>query len=120
VQLRNLAAAAVRHNEALMAVVNSVNRYSPTVYDISIGDNDNRALLTTGTGGDDQLLPLRAQLPAAARQQSGRSVESRFGPPKVYDVVCRWSAMESRLRPCASGCAPRFCGALQPQLTPRR
>ena len=53
VQLRNLAAEAIRDDEALTAVVNSVNRYSPTVYDISISDRDNKALLTTGTGGLD-------------------------------------------------------------------
>ena len=51
VQLRTLAAAAVRDSTALQGVVDSVIRYSPTVYDISIGDNDNRALLTTEAGG---------------------------------------------------------------------
>jgi hypothetical protein len=51
-QLRNLAADAVRKSTALQAVVDSVNRYSPTVYDISIGDSNNLALLTTGIGGE--------------------------------------------------------------------
>jgi signal transduction histidine kinase len=87
VELRNLAAAAVRDNDGLMAVVNSVNRYSPTVYDISISDPQNRALLTTGPGGPDELLPAR---PNYERLLDSNPVELRqtvFGPPKVYDVV---------------------------------
>ncbi|MGO9775865.1 MAG: hypothetical protein ACLPM3_04675 [Terracidiphilus sp.] len=46
-QLRNLAAEAVRDNEALQAVIDSVNRYSLTVYDINIGDNQSSTLLST-------------------------------------------------------------------------
>ena len=38
-ELRALAAEAVRNNAALQAVVDSVNRYSLTVYDINIGDS---------------------------------------------------------------------------------
>ena len=38
-QLRDLVVEAVRDNAALQAVVEAVNRYSPTVYDISIADN---------------------------------------------------------------------------------
>src|SRR5665213_2023595 len=45
-QLRDLAAEAVRNNQALQAVVDSVNRYSLTVYDINIGDNQARTLLS--------------------------------------------------------------------------
>jgi len=46
-QLRNLAAEAVRNNAALQAVVESVNRYSLTVYDINIGDRQSITLLST-------------------------------------------------------------------------
>jgi hypothetical protein len=38
-ELRELAATVVRDNAPLQAVVESVNRYSLTVYDINIGDN---------------------------------------------------------------------------------
>src|ERR1035438_9080824 len=44
-QLRNLEAEAVRDNEALQAVIESVNRYSLTVYDINIGDRQSVTLL---------------------------------------------------------------------------
>src|ERR1017187_9011313 len=46
-QLRNLEAEAVRNNAALQAVVESVNRYSLTVYDIYIGDSRSSTLLST-------------------------------------------------------------------------
>ena len=86
-RLRQLAAGAVRDNAALMAVVNSVNRYSPTVYDISIADNDNRALLTTSTSGEDQLLPLRPNYERLRDSNPIELLQTVFGPPKVYDVV---------------------------------
>ncbi len=87
VQLRGLAAAAVRDNAALMAVVNSVNRYSPTVYDISISDDRNRALLTTGPGGQDQLLPSRPNYQLLRDRNAVQLLQTVFGPPQVYDVV---------------------------------
>src|ERR1700719_810682 len=87
-QLRTLAATAVRDSSALEAVVESVIRYSPTVYDISIADNDNRALLTTATGGNDQLLPRRSnyqQLRDSNAMEMMRAVYSQSA--QVYDVV---------------------------------
>jgi signal transduction histidine kinase len=86
-KLRLLAAAAVRDNAALTAVVNSVNRYSPTVYDISISDRKNRALLTTGPGGEDQLLPTRPDYQRLRDSNSFDLMKTVFGPPQVYDVV---------------------------------
>jgi signal transduction histidine kinase len=86
-ELRNLAAAAVRQNTALKAVVNSVITYSPSVYDISIGDNDSRALLTTGTGGIDQALPVRENYQRLRDSNAVELLRAVYGPPKVYDVV---------------------------------
>src|SRR5580698_281086 len=87
VQLRNLAAAAVRGNTALTAVVNSVNRYSPTVYDISICDNNNRALLTTGTSGEDQILPARPNYLLLRDSNSIEQLKTVLRPAQVFDVV---------------------------------
>jgi signal transduction histidine kinase len=86
-QLRELAAAAVRDNAALTAVVNSVNRYSPTVYDISISDNMGRALLTTGPSGDDNPIPVRPNYQLLRESNAVELVKIVFGPGKVYDVV---------------------------------
>ena len=85
-RLRQLAAEAVRSSTALKEVVNSVITYSPTVYDVSIGDNGNRALLTTGTGGEDQPLPIR---PSYQRLRDSNAIEllrAVYAPAQVYDV----------------------------------
>lgn len=86
-QLRQLTAAAIRDNAALTAVVSSVNRYSPTVYDISIGDSRNRALLTTGPSGDDEPLPVRLNYQKLMDSNALELVETVFGQAKVYDVT---------------------------------
>jgi len=87
VQLRRLAASAVRDNATLMAFINSVNRYSPTVYDISIGDNRGKALLTTAQGGEDQPLPVRPSYQQLRDANAIELVRSVFGKAQVYDVV---------------------------------
>jgi len=87
VQLRHLAAEAVRNSSALNAVVNSVIIYSPTVYDISVGDTNNRALLTTGTGGEDQPLPARQNYQRLRDSNAVELIRAVFGPAQVYDVV---------------------------------
>ena len=86
-QLRQLTVAAVRDNVGLTSVVNSVIRYSPSVYDISIGDNRNRALLTTGPSGDDQPLPVRPNYQRLRDSNALELVETVFGQAKVYDVT---------------------------------
>jgi len=88
VELRRLAATAVRESTALSAVVKSVVTYSPTVYDISIGDNDNRALLTTGTGGNDQLLPVRTSYQQLRDSNAIELLKAVYNQSaQVYDVV---------------------------------
>jgi signal transduction histidine kinase len=85
--LRSLAAQAVRDSTALTAVVNSVVRYSPSVYDISIGDNNSRALLTTGTGGNDQLLPPRTNYQRLRDSNAVELLKAVYGKAQVYDVT---------------------------------
>lgn len=86
-QLRNLAAVAVRNSKALKAVTDSVIRYSPTVYDVSIGDNNGRALLTSGTGGVDQPLPVRPNYQKLRDSNPVELLRAVLGRPQVYDVV---------------------------------
>ena len=69
-QLRSLVAEAVRDNAALQAVVESVNRYSLTVYDINIGDSQSSTLLSTNPENEDKPLPVRPNYQAAPRRQS--------------------------------------------------
>jgi signal transduction histidine kinase len=86
-QLRELATAAVRDNAALQAVVDSVNRYSLTVYDINIGDNQSNTLLSTNPANEDKPLPVRANLNELLNANPIRLMTEVFGPPKVFDVV---------------------------------
>jgi signal transduction histidine kinase len=86
-QLRDLAAEAVRDNEALQAVLDSVNRYSLTVYDINIGDNRSRTLLSTNPENEDKPLPSRPNYSELVNATPLQMMFKVFGPPKVFDVV---------------------------------
>jgi signal transduction histidine kinase len=86
-QLRALAAAAVRDNAPLQAVVDSVNRYSLTVYDINIADSQASTLLSTNPDNEDKPLPLRPNYRQLLDASPIRLMTEVFGPPKVFDVV---------------------------------
>jgi signal transduction histidine kinase len=86
-QLRELAAEAVRDNAALHAVVDSVNRYSLTVYDINIGDSQNSTLLSTNPDNQDKPLPQRPNYGQLLHANPVELMRTVFGPPRVFDVV---------------------------------
>ena len=86
-QLRALMTEAVRDNAELQAVVQSVNRYSLTVYDINIGDSHAVTLLSTNPENEDKPLPVRPDYNQLLNATSIQLVPRVFGPPMVYDVV---------------------------------
>jgi signal transduction histidine kinase len=86
-ELRNLAAKAVRDNSALQAVVESVNRYSLTVYDINIGDSRSITLLSTDPDNEDKPLPVRPDYKQLLDANPIQVMRAVFGPPKVFEVV---------------------------------
>jgi signal transduction histidine kinase len=86
-ELRNLAGEAVRGNAALQAVVESVNRYSLTVYDINIGDSQSMTLLSTNPDNEDKPLPVRPDYKELLNATPVQLMRQVFGPPKVFDVV---------------------------------
>ena len=86
-QLRNLEALVVRNNARLQAVIDSVNRYSPTVYDINIGDNRSTILLSTNPDNEDAPLPVRPGLDELLNANPVRLMGAVFGPPRVYDIA---------------------------------
>ena len=86
-QLRNLAAAAIRDDAALKAVLDSVNRYSLTVYDINIGDSQSRTLISTDPSNEDKPLPVRPDYSQLLNANPIQLMQEVFGPPKVFDVV---------------------------------
>jgi signal transduction histidine kinase len=86
-QLRNLEAEAVRDNAPLQAVVDSVNRYSLTVYDINIGDKQSATLLSTNPENEDKPLPVRPNYEELLHATPIQFMKQVFGPPRVFDVV---------------------------------
>jgi signal transduction histidine kinase len=86
-QLRNLEAEAVRDNAPLQAVVDSVNRYSLTVYDINIGDKQSATLLSTNPENEDKPLPVRPNYEELLHANPIQFMKQVFGPPRVFDVV---------------------------------
>ena len=86
-QLRALMTEAVRDNAELQAVVQSVNRYSLTVFDINIGDSHSTTLLSTNPENEDKPMPVRPDYNDLLHSSSLQMVKKVFGPPMVYDVV---------------------------------
>jgi signal transduction histidine kinase len=86
-ELRNLEAEAVRGDAALMAVIDSVNRYSLTVYDINIGDSRESTLLSTDPENEDKPLPARPNYNQLLNANSIQLMREVFGSPRVFDVV---------------------------------
>jgi signal transduction histidine kinase len=85
--LRNLAAEAIRGDEALQAVIDSANRYSVTVYDINIADYQNRTLVSTDPTNEDKPLPARTNYNELLNADSTTLMKVVYGPPRVFDVV---------------------------------
>jgi len=86
-ELRNLAAEAVRDNAALQAVVESVNRYSLTVYDINIGDSQANTILSTNPDNEDKPLPARPNYQQLLNANPVQLMKEVFGKPRVFEVV---------------------------------
>src|SRR5580698_2979472 len=86
-ELRTLAAEAVRNNAALQAVVESVNRYSLTVYDINIGDSQSMTVLSTNPDNEDKPLPQRPNYSQLVDANPIELMKQVFGPPRVFEVV---------------------------------
>jgi signal transduction histidine kinase len=86
-QLRELAATAVRDDETLQAVIDSVNRYSLTVFDINIGDRQQSTLLSTNPENEDKPVPARPNFQQLLDANPIQLMQEVFGPPRVYDVV---------------------------------
>lgn len=85
--LRRLETAAVRHDAALQAVVESVNRYSLTVYDINIGDAQSVTLLSNIPGNEDKPLPVRPDYSQLLKANPVALMRLVFGPPRVFDIM---------------------------------
>jgi signal transduction histidine kinase len=86
-QLRTLEAEAIHDSDTLRAMIQSVNLYSLTVYDVNIADAQSRIILSTNPQNDDKLLPARTDYKELLDADALRLYGQVFGPPKVFDVV---------------------------------
>jgi signal transduction histidine kinase len=86
-QLHDLALAAVRNNQALQAVIDSVNRYSLTVYDINIADYTGQTLLSTNPLNQDKPLPVRPDYSQILEADPIKLSQVVFGEPQIYDIA---------------------------------
>ena len=72
---------------ATEAVLDSVNRYSLTVYDINIGDSQSSTLLSTNPENQDKPLPVRPNYNQILDANPIQLMTEVFGSPRVFDVV---------------------------------
>ncbi|MDE3061516.1 MAG: PAS domain-containing sensor histidine kinase [Acidobacteriota bacterium] len=86
-QLRNAEVTAIRGSGALKAVMDSVNRYSLTVYDINIGDSQRRVLASTNPDNEDKPLPSRPDYGQLLAANPVALLGTVFGPPRVFDIA---------------------------------
>jgi len=86
-ELRNLEAQAIHDSKDLHDVLESVNRYSLTVYDINIGDSQSNTILSTNPDNEDKPLPIRPNYNQLINANPLDLMREVFGPPTVFDVV---------------------------------
>jgi signal transduction histidine kinase len=85
--LRNAVAETLRQDESLQSLMDSVLRYSQTVFDISVADSKGRALVSTDPTLIDQTLPARPTYRTLKEGSLYTILTAVFGLPKVYNVV---------------------------------
>jgi signal transduction histidine kinase len=85
--LRYLAAEAVRGDAPLHGLIESINRYSLTVYDVNIGDSLSIAILSTNPEVEDKPLPSRPNYSQLLEAGPLGLIRAVFGLPRVFEVV---------------------------------
>jgi signal transduction histidine kinase len=85
-ELRALVAEAVENDAGLKDIVDSVNRYSLTVYDINIGDSQAMILLSSNPDNQGKPLPYRPDYGQLLNANPLQLMRDVFGPPRVYGV----------------------------------
>ncbi len=79
-------AGALRQDAALNALMDSIISYSPTIYDVTIADSANRALLSTDPLLSDHFLPWRPAYGKLRYRSLIKIIQIVFGKPRVYDL----------------------------------
>jgi signal transduction histidine kinase len=86
-QLHDLVVSTLRGSDSLHSLLESVNRYSLTVYDINIADQNGLTLLSTNPTTQDKPIPVRPDYTQLLSANSFQLMREVFGEPRVYDVV---------------------------------
>ncbi|NYF89148.1 ATP-binding protein [Tunturiibacter empetritectus] len=77
---------ALRSETALMQVMNTIVRYSPTVQDVSVTDAHGLTLLSTDPDAVDQPAVFRFSLASVQNGPISRQMRVVFGKPRVLDI----------------------------------
>jgi PAS domain S-box-containing protein len=111
-ELRTLVAQTVQQSNELKSVIDSVNRYSLTVYDINIGDSQNTALLSSNPGSVGRPLPVRPEYGQLLNANPIQLMRDVFGAPQVFDIVERLDNNGKLLASVHVGVRTTLLGAL--------
>jgi signal transduction histidine kinase len=84
--LRETVVKSLHEDQGLSALLNSIIRYSPTVFDIAIVDWNGRVLLSPDPGQQDQIVPNRPEFSEMRRRNLLHLISAIFGRPRVYNV----------------------------------
>jgi PAS domain S-box-containing protein len=86
-ELRVLVGETVRSSDSLKSVMDSVNRYSLTVFDINVGDSQKNILLSSNPVSEGHPLPNRTPYDQLLNANPVQLMRSVFGAPRVYDIA---------------------------------
>ncbi|WP_420236655.1 two-component system sensor histidine kinase NtrB [Telmatobacter bradus] len=86
-ELRRLTAQVVRDDAGLQAVMEAVNRYSLTVYDVNIVDSQQNIILSTNPDFEDRPMQPRPDYQQLLTANPLTLTTGVFGEPRVFDVV---------------------------------
>jgi len=84
--LRAAMVTVLQTDRTLQQVLQSVIRYSPTIYDVTVADADNTSLVSTDPTLQNQAVPIRPIFQQLQAAHSWQQFQTVFGPPKVYDI----------------------------------
>ncbi len=96
---RQQVAAELHGDPALNALMDSIISYSPTIYDVTVTDSHNVALVSTDPTLNDQPLPYRPDYGRLRYRSPIKILEIVLGKAKVYDLPL---ALERNGQPFAS------------------
>ncbi len=86
-ELQELVAETIRNDLELQAALESVNRYSATVYDVNIGDSQGVTLLSTNPDNEGKPLPARPSYERLLKAGPISMMNEALGRPTVFNVA---------------------------------